>query len=67
MGSKEKVSVVLVGPETNWCEILRKYPEVKANIKEINIMGGAIGEGNASPASEFNIYADPEATDCVLK
>jgi inosine-uridine nucleoside N-ribohydrolase len=32
----------------------------------IVLMGGAIGEGNMTPAAEFNIWADPEAAQRVF-
>jgi inosine-uridine nucleoside N-ribohydrolase len=32
----------------------------------IVLMGGAVGEGNMTPAAEFNIWADPEAAQSVF-
>lgn len=66
MDSKEKVTIAAVGPLTNIALLLKTYPEVKANIDVISIMGGAIDEGNVTPCSEFNFYVDPEAASIVF-
>jgi pyrimidine-specific ribonucleoside hydrolase len=52
---------VPVGPLTNVALLLSRYPEAAENLERIVIMGGAIAEGNVTPAAEFNIYVDPEA------
>ena len=36
-------------------------PHPEARPERIVLMGGAIAEGNVTPAAEFNIWADPEA------
>ncbi len=51
----EKVVLVATGSLTNVALLLAVYPEVKDLLKEIVIMGGAIGSGNTSPSAEFNI------------
>jgi len=43
------------------------FPQIKAKIKKIVMMGGAIELGNVTPAAEFNIYCDPLAFERVLK
>jgi pyrimidine-specific ribonucleoside hydrolase len=51
----EPVTLVCTGQLTNAALLLRLFPEVKAHIAQIVIMGGGIGIGNTSPAAEFNI------------
>src|SRR5262249_39028160 len=41
-------------------------PEVESRLERIVLMGGAIGEGNVTPAAEFNIWSDPEAARRVF-
>jgi inosine-uridine nucleoside N-ribohydrolase len=36
-------------------------PALAANVERIVLMTGAWGEGNATPAAEFNAFNDPEA------
>lgn len=55
-----------VGPLTNIAVALRKHPEVVDDIEQIVLMGGAIADGNVTPAAEFNIFADPEAAKIVF-
>lgn len=61
------LNVVAVGPLTNVATALQREPRIAERIERIAIMGGAIGLGNWTPSAEFNIYADPEAADVVLR
>lgn len=62
----EKTLIIAVGPLTNIASLLLARPDLKEKIKEITIMGGAIGMGNVTPTAEFNIFADPEAAAIVF-
>ena len=55
-----------VGPLTNIAHVLQRDPGVAGEIAGISIMGGGTF-GNATPAAEFNIWADPEAADVVFR
>jgi inosine-uridine nucleoside N-ribohydrolase len=60
------VVLVPVGPLTNVGLLLAKYPGIERRIARVVLMGGAIAEGNVTPAAEFNIWADPEAAHRVF-
>jgi inosine-uridine nucleoside N-ribohydrolase len=60
------VTLVPVGPLTNIGLLLARSPESAEKIERVVIMGGAIAEGNVTPAAEFNIWADPEAAQRVF-
>jgi len=66
VGRTEGVVLVPVGPLTNIGLLLARYPGIEARIARIVLMGGAIAEGNVTPAAEFNIWADPEAAHRVF-
>jgi inosine-uridine nucleoside N-ribohydrolase len=57
-------TLVATGPLTNVALLLATRPEAPPN--RIVLMGGAIAEGNVTPAAEFNIWADPEAAARVF-
>ncbi len=61
LGAARPVTLVPVGPLTNVGLLLARHPEAAERIERIVLMGGAIREGNVTPAAEFNIYVDPEA------
>jgi len=66
MNATEKITVVLVGPLTNFALALRAEPEILKNVEELVIMGGGHDQRNSTAASEFNIFIDPEAAAVVF-
>lgn len=66
MKSTDKVIWANTGAFTNLCFLFKQFPEVKTKISKIVLMGGAIGQGNITPAAQFNIFFDPEAFKEVL-
>lgn len=66
LGSEGDVSLAPTGPLTNIATAIVKCPAVVPKIREIVLMGGAIGRGNITPAAEFNIHADPHAASVVF-
>jgi len=66
LASPEPVTLVPTGPLTNVGLFLALHPGAAARLSRIVLMGGAIGEGNVTPAAEFNIWCDPEAADRVF-
>jgi inosine-uridine nucleoside N-ribohydrolase len=58
------VTLVPTGPLTNVARYLEAHDG--AGIDRIVLMGGAIAEGNITPAAEFNVWCDPEAAARVF-
>jgi inosine-uridine nucleoside N-ribohydrolase len=61
----EKPVLVATGPLTNVGLLFATHADARP--ERIVLMGGAIGEGNRTPAAEFNVWADPEAAQRVFK
>src|SRR5947209_482600 len=62
--SDRPVTLIPTGPLTNVALLLALHPDARP--ERIVLMGGAIAEGNVTPAAEFNIWADPEAAGRVF-
>jgi inosine-uridine nucleoside N-ribohydrolase len=63
-GAASPVTLVPTGPLTNVARYLGRHGT--DGIERIVLMGGAVAEGNMTPAAEFNIWADPEAAQAVF-
>ncbi len=61
-----EITLVAIGPLTNIALALRREPALTGLVRDFVIMGGSAGRGNATPAAEFNILADPEAAAIVF-
>ncbi|MCR2805137.1 nucleoside hydrolase [Paenibacillus soyae] len=59
--------IVTLGRLTNVAQAVLKDPGLCERIKQVYVMGGAVGvPGNVTPVSEANIWGDPEAADVVF-
>jgi inosine-uridine nucleoside N-ribohydrolase len=58
------LTLVPTGPLTNIALMLALHPDARP--ERIVLMGGAVAEGNVTPAAEFNIWADPDAAARVF-
>lgn len=67
LSTPDPITLIPTGPLTNIATALLKEPRIRSSIQEIVLMGGAIAEGNTTPAAEFNIFVDPHAADVVFR
>ena len=66
MNTKEKITIIAVGPLTNLAMALRLEPRITENIEELVIMGGGYLINNITAGAEFNFWVDPEAAKIVM-
>lgn len=65
--SKEKTSIISIGPMTNIAKLLINHPDSKEMIKEIVFESGTKEKIYGVPYKSFNVGYDPEAAEIVLK
>jgi len=62
-----EIVLVTTGPLTNIALALQKDPSISKKIKHAFVLGGSFQvPGNITPVTEYNIWADPEASKIVL-
>lgn len=62
-----RLTLVVIGPMTNVAVALGKHPDLPDYLERIVFMGGSATRGNCTPCAEFNIHADPEAAQIVMR
>ncbi|MEX2115035.1 MAG: nucleoside hydrolase [Pirellulales bacterium] len=63
-----EVTIVALGPLTNIARAFARDPALPELIDQIVIMGGTLhGQGNITPAAEFNIFCDPASARAVFR
>eukprot|EP01063_Lacrimia_lanifica_P020875 TRINITY_DN28152_c0_g1_i1.p1 TRINITY_DN28152_c0_g1~~TRINITY_DN28152_c0_g1_i1.p1 ORF type:complete len:339 (+),score=89.95 TRINITY_DN28152_c0_g1_i1:75-1091(+) len=60
------VDIIATGALTNIALLFRAAPELVGRVRQVVLMGGAMGIGNRHPVAEFNILCDPEAAAIVF-
>lgn len=64
--TSQKITIVALGPLTNIALAIVREPFVRQMIEEIIIVGGAVDEGDITPAAQRHFYTDPFAAAIVL-
>ena len=59
--------LIVTGPMTNVANAFTADPTLANNVAGVSFMGGSTHVGNWSATAEFNIWADPEAADIVVR
>lgn len=62
-----ELEIIAMGPLANLGILLTKYPDAPRYIKKITIMGGSRVYGNSCAYGEYNVWADPLASDIVFR
>lgn len=63
----DELTIITFGPLTNIARAFARDPALAAQIGQVIICGGTYAAaGDATPAAEFNFYADPPAAKTVL-
>ncbi len=63
-----EITLLTLGPLTNIALAIRLAPDFLKGLKKLVVMGGSVdAHGNATPPTEFNILADPEAAAIVFE
>jgi purine nucleosidase/pyrimidine-specific ribonucleoside hydrolase len=70
-----EIGIVALGPLTNLALAVMRDPDLPKKVSELTLIGGAYGFNSAgslratgdNPASEWNIYVDPEAARIVFE
>ena len=66
MNAEEPIDWITLGPLTNAALALLKEPLISRRVRMLTMMAGGVNAGNATPAAEFNVYADPEAARIIF-
>jgi len=62
-----QITIITLGPQTNIATALTTDPDLARMVRGLVMMGGSLSGGNITPAAEFNVYVDPEASRIVFQ
>ncbi len=64
----EEVTIIASGPLTNIAHAMQRDPTFASLVGRLVIVGGSVtGQGNVTPAAEFNMFCDPLSARMVLR